>query len=97
VQGLITLLGGKQQLIDKLDAMFDAKVHPHLYADVEDISGMIGQYIHGNEPCHHLAYLYAYAGAPIRTQERLRQIMESQYRPASDGLVGNDDPEQTSA
>jgi len=97
VQGLIDLLGGKQQLMNKLDAMFDAKVDPHQYADVEDISGMIGQYIHGNEPSHHLAYLYSYAGAPIRTQERLRQIVESQYRPAPDGLVGNDDLGQMSA
>jgi predicted alpha-1,2-mannosidase len=97
VQGLINLLGGKQQLIDKLDAMFDAKVDPHQYADVEDISGMIGQYIHGNEPSHHLAYLYSYAGAPIRTQERLNQIVQSQYRPSPDGLVGNDDLGQMSA
>jgi predicted alpha-1,2-mannosidase len=97
VRGLIDLLGGKQQLIAKLDAMFDAKVDPRQYADVEDISGMIGQYIHGNEPSHHLAYLYDYAGAPIRTQERLRQIVESQYRPSPDGLVGNDDLGQMSA
>src|SRR5580704_4479119 len=97
VQGLIDLLGGKQQLVAKLDAMFDAKVDPHQYADVEDISGMIGQYIHGNEPSHHLAYLYDYAGEPARTQERLRQIVESQYRPAPDGLVGNDDLGQMSA
>jgi predicted alpha-1,2-mannosidase len=97
VQGLIDLLGGKQQLIAKLDAMFDAKVDPHQYADVEDISGMIGQYIHGNEPSHHLAYLYVYAGAPIQTQERLRQIVTSQYRPTPDGLVGNDDLGQMSA
>ena len=85
------------QLVAKLDAMFDAKVDPHQYADVEDISGMIGQYIHGNEPSHHLAYLYVYAHAPARTQERLRQIVESQYRPAPDGLVGNDDLGQMSA
>jgi len=97
VRGLIDLLGGKQQLIDKLDAMFDAKVDPHQYADVEDISGMIGQYIHGNEPSHHLAYLYDYASAPVRTQERLVQIVDSQYRPAPDGLVGNDDLGQMSA
>jgi predicted alpha-1,2-mannosidase len=96
-QGLIDLLGGNAQLIAKLDAMFDAKVDPHQYADVEDISGMIGQYIHGNEPSHHLAYLYVYAQAPARTQERLRQIVESQYRPAPDGLVGNDDLGQMSA
>ena len=97
VQGLINLLGGRQKLVDKLDAMFDAKIDTHDYAAVEDISGMIGQYIHGNEPSHHLAYLYDYAGSPIRTQERLRQIVESQYRPAPDGLVGNDDLGQMSA
>jgi predicted alpha-1,2-mannosidase len=96
-QGLINLLGGNTRLIEKLDAMFDAKVDPKQYADVEDISGMIGQYIHGNEPSHHLAYLYAYAGAPLRTQERLKQIVESQYHPTPDGLVGNDDLGQMSA
>jgi predicted alpha-1,2-mannosidase len=58
---------------------------------------MIGQYIHGNEPSHHLAYLYNYAGQPWRTQERLKQIVESQYRPTPDGLVGNDDLGQMSA
>jgi predicted alpha-1,2-mannosidase len=72
-------------------------VDPHQYADVEDISGMIGQYIHGNEPSHHLAYLYDYASAPARTQERLKQIVDSQYRPAPEGLVGNDDLGQMSA
>lgn len=96
-QGLINLLGGKDKLIAKLDAMFDAKVDPKQYADVEDISGLIGQYIHGNEPSHHLAYLYDYAGAPWRTQARLKQIVDSQYRPAPDGLVGNDDLGQMSA
>jgi predicted alpha-1,2-mannosidase len=96
-QGLINLLGGDDKLIAKLDGMFDAKVDPHQYADVEDISGMIGQYIHGNEPSHHLAYLYVYAHAPARTQERLKQIVDSQYRPAPDGLVGNDDLGQMSS
>lgn len=96
-RGLIELLGGDQQLVAKLDAMFDAKVDPKDYADVEDIAGMIGQYIHGNEPSHHLAYLYNYAGQPWRTQERLTQIVKSQYKPAPDGLVGNDDLGQMSA
>ena len=96
-QGLIELLGGNQQLINKLDAMFDQKVDPAMYANVEDISGMIGQYIHGNEPSHHLAYLYMYAGAPLKTQARLKQIVDSQYKPAPDGLVGNDDLGQMSA
>jgi predicted alpha-1,2-mannosidase len=96
-QGLITLLGGNDKLIAKLDAMFDQKVDPALYANVEDISGMIGQYIHGNEPSHHLAYLYMYAGAPAKTQARLKQIVDSQYKPSPDGLVGNDDLGQMSA
>jgi len=77
--------------------MFDQKVDPAKYADVEDISGMIGQYIHGNEPSHHLPYLYMYAGAPLRTQARLKQIVDSQYKPTPDGLVGNDDLGQMSA
>lgn len=96
-QGLIDLLGGKEKLVSKLDAMFDQKVDMSQYAEVEDISGMIGQYIHGNEPSHHLAYLYMYAGAPLRTQARLKQIVDSQYKPAPDGLVGNDDLGQMSA
>jgi putative alpha-1,2-mannosidase len=70
---------------------------PKQYAAVEDMAGMMGQYVHGNEPSHHLAYLYDYAGAPWRTQERLRQIVDSQYRPTPDGLVGNDDLGQMSA
>jgi predicted alpha-1,2-mannosidase len=96
-QGLIQLLGGPEKLVAKLDEMFDQKVDPAKYADVEDISGMIGQYIHGNEPSHHLPYLYMYAGQPWRTQARLKQIVDSQYRPAPDGLVGNDDLGQMSA
>jgi len=96
-QGLIDLLGGGDKLTAKLDEMFDQKVDPAQYADVEDISGMIGQYIHGNEPSHHLAYLYMYAGAPLKTQARLKQIVDSQYKPAPDGLVGNDDLGQMSA
>jgi len=96
-QGMIQLLGGSQKLVAKLDEMFDQKVDPAQYANIEDISGMIGQYIHGNEPSHHLAYLYMYAGAPLKTQSRLKQIVDSQYKPTPDGLVGNDDLGQMSA
>ena len=94
---MIDLLGGDERFIARLDETFDAKVDPKRYADVEDIAGMIGQYIHGNEPSHHIAYLYDFAGAPWRTQARLKQIVDSQYRPAPDGLVGNDDLGQMSA
>ncbi len=96
-QGLIDLMGGPGKLIARLDEMFDQKVDPATYANVEDISGMIGQYIHGNEPSHHLAYLYSYAGEPLKTQARLKQIVDSQYKPTPDGLVGNDDLGQMSA
>ncbi len=97
VGGLIALLGSDDRLAAKLDAMFDATIAPHQYDAVEDMSGLIGQYVHGNEPSHHLAYLYAYAGQPWRGQARLKQIVDSQYRPAPDGLVGNDDLGQMSA
>ena len=97
VGGLIGLLGGDDRLVAKLDGMFDVTIAPHQYDAVEDMSGLIGQYVHGNEPSHHLAYLYAYAGQPWRGQARLRQIVDSQYRPTPDGLIGNDDLGQMSA
>jgi predicted alpha-1,2-mannosidase len=64
---------------------------------MEDITGLIGWYAHGNEPSHHVAYLYAAAGQPWRTQERLGKIMASQYAARPDGLSGNDDLGQMSA
>jgi predicted alpha-1,2-mannosidase len=95
--GLTRLLGGDAATIAKLDRMFDFDVSKLDYSHAEDISGLIGQYIHGNEPSHHVAYLYSYAGAPWRTQERLKQIVASQYKPTPDGLSGNDDLGQMSA
>jgi len=94
---MVRLVGGDQRFAKKLDALFDARVDPASFADVEDISGLIGYYAHGNEPSHHIGYLYVYAGSPWRTQERLRQIVESQYHPTADGLSGNDDLGQMSA
>ncbi|QUD88358.1 GH92 family glycosyl hydrolase [Phenylobacterium montanum] len=95
--GLVKGMGGDKAFVAKLDAMFDFDDSKLDYSSAEDIAGLIGQYIHGNEPSHHVAYLYDYAGQPWRTQERLKQIMDSQYRPAPDGLVGNDDLGQMSA
>jgi len=97
VAGLIRAHGGDAALVKKLDQVFDAKVDPKLFAHMEDITGLIGWYAHGNEPSHHVAYLYAYAGQPWRTQERLKQIMDTQYAPRADGLAGNDDLGQMSA
>lgn len=95
--GLFRLMGGDKAVIDKLDRMFEFDNSKIDYSHAEDIAGLIGQYIHGNEPSHHVAYLYNYAGAPWRTQERLKQIVESQYKPTPDGLSGNDDLGQMSA
>jgi len=95
--GLIRLLGGDAKAIAKLDAMFDFDMSKLDYSHAEDIAGLVGQYIHGNEPSHHVAYLYSFAGAPWRTQERLGQIVTSQYKPSPDGLAGNDDLGQMSA
>jgi predicted alpha-1,2-mannosidase len=94
---LFRVLGGDAKAIAKLDAMFDYDNSKLDYSHAEDIAGLIGQYIHGNEPSHHVAYLYTYAGAPWRTQERLAQIVQSQYKAAPDGLAGNDDLGQMSA
>ncbi|HEY0198553.1 MAG TPA: GH92 family glycosyl hydrolase [Rhodanobacter sp.] len=97
VAGLIGAMGGDAKFVDKLDRLFDAKVDPSHFKNVEDITGLIGWYAHGNEPSHHIAYLYDYAGAPWKTQQRLKQIMDSQYAPRPDGLAGNDDLGQMSA
>jgi predicted alpha-1,2-mannosidase len=94
---LIRRMGGDQRFVRKLDELFDAKVDPASFANVEDISGLVGFYAHGNEPSHHIGYLYVYAGSPWRTQQRLAQIVESQYRATPDGLAGNDDLGQMSA
>jgi predicted alpha-1,2-mannosidase len=94
---LIRRMGGDQRFVRKLDELFDTKVDPRSFASVEDISGLIGFYAHGNEPSHHIGYLYVYAGSPWRTQQRLAQIVKTQYRATPDGLAGNDDLGQMSA
>ncbi len=93
VPGLIRLIGGEKPFVAKLDSFFTLK----LDATLSDVTGLIGQYAHGNEPSHHVAYLYALAGKPSRTQELVRQIVETQYLPSPEGLCGNDDCGQMSA
>ena len=97
VPGLIAAYGGDAKFVGRLDQLFDAKVDPAVFKNVEDITGLIGWYAHGNEPSHHIAYLYDYAGAPWKTQQRLKQIMDTQYGITPDGLAGNDDLGQMSA
>lgn len=93
VPGLISLMGGNEAFLTKLDSMFTTE----LVTTQADVTGLIGQYAHGNEPSHHVTYLYAMAGRPWRTQELIRQIVDTQYRPEPDGLSGNDDCGQMSA
>ena len=93
IPGLIKLFGGEKPFLKKLDQFFTLKLDSKL----SDVTGLIGQYAHGNEPSHHVAYLYALAGRPSRTQELIREIFDTQYRPTVDGLCGNDDCGQMSA
>ena len=93
IPGLIKLFGGNKPFLKKLDQFFSLKLESNL----SDVTGLIGQYAHGNEPSHHVAYLYAMAGRPSRTQELIREIFDTQYRPTVDGLCGNDDCGQMSA
>lgn len=95
--GLVGLMGGDAATVARLDAMFDFDNTGLDYSHAEDIAGLIGQYIHGNEPSHHTGYMYVYAGAPWRTQARLTRIVTSQYHARPDGLAGNDDVGQMSA
>lgn len=97
VPALAQAHGGAAALLARLDAVFDAQVDPEIFAHMEDITGLIGWYAHGNEPSHHVAYLYAAAGQPWRGQARLKAIMDSQYAARADGLSGNDDLGQMSA
>ena len=93
VPGLIKLFGGEKPFLNKLDSLFTLE----LVTSQNDVTGLIGQYAHGNEPSHHVAYLYAMAGRPSRTQELVREIFDTQYHPTVDGLCGNDDCGQMSA
>ncbi|MGI2259806.1 GH92 family glycosyl hydrolase [Shewanella sp. GXUN23E] len=94
IAGMIALMGGADNVDAKLDAMFSAGQQGEM---PEWISGYIGQYVHGNEPSHHVPYLYQYLGKPHKTQKLVRQIMQELYRPTPDGLSGNEDAGQMSA
>jgi predicted alpha-1,2-mannosidase len=97
VQDYANLLGGKENLIAKLDTLFTTTSEVHGEHVSNDISGLIGQYAHGNEPSHHIAYMYTVLGAPHKTAGRVRQIMQTLYHDEPDGLSGNEDCGQMSA
>jgi len=96
VYGLIGLFGGDKPFVNKLDAFF---VNNDSMGDQasNDITGLIGQYAHGNEPSHHIAYMYAYAGQQWKTAEKVRFIMDEFYTDQPDGVIGNEDCGQMSA
>jgi predicted alpha-1,2-mannosidase len=96
---LISLMGGNKKFVQHLDSLFTMYLPDSFFAETEDITreGIIGNYVHGNEPSHHVPYLFDFAGQPGKTQHWVRHIMDTKYLPAPDGLSGNDDCGQMSA
>ena len=96
VEGLVQLFGGKESMLAKLDSLF---LQPSALGEEAspDISGMIGQYAHGNEPSHHILYLYTMLGHPERTSELVHHVLETLYNDTPEGLCGNEDVGQMSA
>ena len=97
VPGLINLMGGKEKFAAKLDSLFSASSELTGELVSADITGLIGQYAHGNEPSHHIIHLYNYAGQPWKAQELVDRVFVEQYRVDPDGLSGNEDCGQMSA
>ncbi|MGD9555419.1 MAG: GH92 family glycosyl hydrolase [Mangrovibacterium sp.] len=95
VPGLIKLVGGNEKFISKLDSLFI--MSSEIPETQLDVTGLIGLYAHGNEPSHHTSYLFNYAGAPWKTQELVRKIMDELYTASPSGLCGNEDMGQMSA
>lgn len=93
---LIAMMGGTASFREKLDSLFIARP-PDKRNSLRDVTGQIGQYAHGNEPSHHIAYLYNYVGKPAQTQEKIDYILKHFYLPERDGIIGNEDCGQMSA
>jgi predicted alpha-1,2-mannosidase len=96
VEGLIALFGGKDKFKNKLDSLFLVKSDLNEGASI-DITGMIGQYAHGNEPSHHILYLYPFVGEQWKTAEKVRTVFDKFYNTSPNGLIGNEDCGQMSA
>ena len=99
IDHMIELMGGKKRFSKHLDQLFTMELEDKYIENNEDITrdGIIGNYVHGNEPSHHVPYLYNWAGDAYKTQERVRMIMSTMYGPTVEGLCGNDDAGQMSA
>lgn len=95
VNGLVQLFGGREHFTAELDSLFS--ITAEVEGDLVDVTGLIGQYAHGNEPSHHMAYLYSYVGEPWKTQEWTRRLLHEMYQPTPEGIVGNEDCGQMSA
>lgn len=95
VEGMTQLMGGREAMTGHLDRMFEDNTEPQ--GEISDMTGLVGQYAHGNEPSHHIAYLYNYLGCPWKTQERVKMLMKQMYSPKPDGICGNEDCGQMSA
>lgn len=96
VEGLVECFGSKEAFVNKLDSLFLANGDMG-EASSPDISGLIGQYAHGNEPSHHTVYLYTLVGQPWKTADRIKEILHTMYTDQPDGLSGNEDVGQMSA
>ena len=96
IPGMIEAYGGAAKFEAKLDEMFNSESKT-TGREQADVTGLIGQYAHGNEPSHHMAYLYNYVGKPEKTTEKVHYILENFYKNAPDGLIGNEDCGQMSA
>ena len=97
INGLSALYGGKKILVNKLDALFNAPSVLHGDNASADVSGLIGQYAHGNEPSHHIIYMYSALGYPDKAAKWIKAVADSFYKTGPDGLIGNDDCGQMSA
>ena len=99
VNGLIKIMGGDKVFIQRLDQLFEMYVPDEFFAETEDVTreGMVGGYVHGNEPSHHIPYLYMWTSQPWKTQQRVREVVNKMYKNNIDGLCGNDDCGQMSA
>ena len=99
VKAMINMMGSENQFINRLDSIFEMHLDDKYIAHNEDITreGLMGNYVHGNEPSHHIPYLYNWTNKPYKTQEKVRMIMNKMYLPKVDGLCGNDDAGQMSA
>ena len=99
IENMVELMGGKKQFRYHLDSLFAMEIADKYIDQHEDITrdGIIGNYVHGNEPGHHIPYLYNWTDKPYKTQERVRTILKAMYGPSEDGLCGNDDAGQMSA